>query len=143
MVAARQSHNNQGKKEWSGTTDFWFPLQILSFHQGNQFGSVQFSRSVVSDSLRPHESQRARPPCPSPAPYMRVHLPEGCLRLHQWEDAKVRFWHKEMGFSWLAQFHNDYTLVLVENTSKFYITSEIKELPLLSKISRIWLLNNS
>ena len=28
--------------------------------------SVQFSCSVVSDSLRPHESQYARPPCPSP-----------------------------------------------------------------------------
>ena len=33
--------------------------------------SVQFSHSVVSDSLRPHESQHARPPCPSPSP--RVH----------------------------------------------------------------------
>ena len=33
--------------------------------------SVQFSRSVVSDSLRPYESQHARPPCPSPTP--RVH----------------------------------------------------------------------
>ena len=33
-----------------------------------QFSSVQFSRSVVSDSLRPHEPQRARPPCPSPTP---------------------------------------------------------------------------
>ena len=33
--------------------------------------SVQFSHSVVSDSLRPHESQHARPPCPSPTP--RVH----------------------------------------------------------------------
>ena len=31
------------------------------------FSSVQFS-SVVSDSLRPHESQHARPPCPSPTP---------------------------------------------------------------------------
>ena len=30
--------------------------------------SVQFSRSVVTDSLRPHESQHARPPCPSPIP---------------------------------------------------------------------------
>ena len=30
--------------------------------------SVQFSHSVVSDSLRPHESQHARPPCPSPTP---------------------------------------------------------------------------
>ena len=33
-----------------------------------QFSSVQFSRSVVSDSLRPHESQHAGPPCPSPTP---------------------------------------------------------------------------
>ena len=31
-----------------------------------QFSSVQFSLSVVSDSLRPHESQHAWPPCPSP-----------------------------------------------------------------------------
>ena len=30
--------------------------------------SVQFSRSVVSDSLWPRESQHARPPCPSPTP---------------------------------------------------------------------------
>ena len=30
--------------------------------------SVQFSRSVMSDSLWPHESQHARPPCPSPTP---------------------------------------------------------------------------
>ena len=29
---------------------------------------VQFSCSVVSDSLRPHEPQHARPPCPSPTP---------------------------------------------------------------------------
>jgi len=36
-----------------------------------QFSSVQFSRSVVSDSLRPHELQHVRPPCPSPTP--RVH----------------------------------------------------------------------
>ena len=32
------------------------------------FSSAQFSRSVVSDSLRPHELQHARPPCPSPTP---------------------------------------------------------------------------
>ena len=30
--------------------------------------SVQFSCSVVSDSLRPHEPQHTRPPCPSPTP---------------------------------------------------------------------------
>ena len=34
-------------------------------------GSVQFSRSIMSDSLRPHESQHARPPCPSPTPGVR------------------------------------------------------------------------
>ena len=33
-----------------------------------QFSSVQFSFSVVSNSLRPHESQHTRPPCPSPTP---------------------------------------------------------------------------
>ena len=32
------------------------------------FSSVQFSPSVVSDSLRPHEPQHTRPPCPSPTP---------------------------------------------------------------------------
>jgi len=30
--------------------------------------SVQFSHSVMSNSLRPHELQHARPPCPSPSP---------------------------------------------------------------------------
>ena len=40
------------------------------------YPSVQFSLSVVSDSLWCHESQRARPPCPSPTP--GVH-PNSCL----------------------------------------------------------------
>ena len=40
-----------------------FFMVIYSF-----IGSVQFSRSVVSNSLRPHEPQHARPPCPSPTP---------------------------------------------------------------------------
>ena len=31
-------------------------------------GCNQFSRSVVSDSLRPHEPRHTRPPCPSPTP---------------------------------------------------------------------------
>ena len=38
------------------------------------FSSVQFSRSVVSDSLQPHDSQHARPPCP---PTPRVY-PNSC-----------------------------------------------------------------
>ena len=33
-----------------------------------RFSSVQFSHSVVSYSLQPHELQHARPPCPSPTP---------------------------------------------------------------------------
>ena len=44
---------------------------IMIFNRFSQFSSVHFSRSVVSDSLRPHELQHARPPCPSPTP--RVH----------------------------------------------------------------------
>ena len=40
-----------------------------------QFLSVQFSCSIESDSLWPHESQHARPPCPSPTP--GVH-PDSC-----------------------------------------------------------------
>ena len=39
----------------------------LSSHS-KLISSVRFSRSLVSDSLRPHELQHARPPCPSPAP---------------------------------------------------------------------------
>ena len=50
--------------------------------------SVQFSHSVMSDSLWPHEPQHARPPCPSPTP--RVH-PNPCP-LSQW-------WHPTISSS--------------------------------------------
>ena len=42
--------------------------------------SVQFSRSVMSTSLRPHGLQHARPPCPSPTPGVYLN---SCL-LHRW-----------------------------------------------------------
>ena len=45
-----------------------FLTKMILFIFNIWFSSVQFSRSVVSDSLRPHESQHARPPCPSPSP---------------------------------------------------------------------------
>ena len=50
----------------------------LNFHQQCtrvlfSTSSVQFSRSVVSDSLQPHEPQHARPPCPSPTPRVYPH----------------------------------------------------------------------
>ena len=38
------------------------------FFGGNGFSSVQFSHSVLSDSLRPHGLQHTRPPCPLPTP---------------------------------------------------------------------------
>ena len=40
---------------------------VVHIHNGI-FRSYQISRLVVSDSLRPHELQHARPPCPSPTP---------------------------------------------------------------------------
>ena len=43
-------------------------LILLKSCQHIQFSSVQVSHSVVSDSLWPHESQHARPPCPLPTP---------------------------------------------------------------------------
>ena len=45
------------------------PPNIMAFKQQ----SVQFSCSVVSDSLWPHELQHARPPCPSPSPRVHSH----------------------------------------------------------------------
>ena len=44
--------------------DHLMSLDLVS----QRVSSVQFSHSVVSDSLRPHEPQHVRPPCPSPTP---------------------------------------------------------------------------
>ena len=52
----------------------------MTHHHNLLCPSVQFSHWVVSDSLRPHELQYARPPCPSPTP--GVH-PNPCP-LYQW-----------------------------------------------------------
>ena len=48
-----------------------FQKWIIKKYPWNSLFSVQFSRLVVSNSLQPHESQHARPPCPSPT--SRVH----------------------------------------------------------------------
>ena len=61
-----------GQRVWINVSSkkiYQWPISIFAQHQ---FSSVQFSRSVVSDSLWPHESQHAMPPCPSPTP--RVYL---------------------------------------------------------------------
>ena len=46
----------------------WCVCVCVCTHTHKMDYSVQFSHSVVSDSLWPHESQHARPPCPSPTP---------------------------------------------------------------------------
>ena len=48
------------KSQWQ--SEFPLTVVILNWH------SVYFSHSVLSDSLRPHEPQHARPPCQSPTP---------------------------------------------------------------------------
>ena len=48
---------------WLWTSNLWFILPVFI-----QLSSIQFSCSVVSDYLWPHELQHARPPCPSPSP---------------------------------------------------------------------------
>ena len=47
-----------------------------------RFSSVQFSCSVLSESLRPHESQHARPPCPSPTPRIYSNTCPSSWRCH-------------------------------------------------------------
>ena len=50
-------------------TCYFSGYQYLCIVEGKGISlSVQFSRSVMSDSLWPHESQHPRPPCPSPTP---------------------------------------------------------------------------
>ena len=49
-------------------TGRWKKLPTVTPLVGCRTSSVQFSRSVLSDSLQPHGLQHARPPCPSPTP---------------------------------------------------------------------------
>ena len=54
---------------------YTYVINITDMNLCIAFSSVQFSRSVVSNSLRPHESQHARPPCPSPSPeFTQTHV---------------------------------------------------------------------
>ena len=62
-IAQRQKYRSMEKnrKPRGKSTHLWASYL-------RQFSSVQFSHSVMSNSLRPHELQHARPPCPSPSP---------------------------------------------------------------------------
>ena len=55
-------------KEKSEKVGLKLNIQKTKIMASGPISSVQFSRSVVSNSLRPHESQHARPSCPSPTP---------------------------------------------------------------------------
>ena len=55
-----------GKRQCGHSCDFY----STRCYQSN---SVQFSRSVMSDSLRPRELQHTSPPCPSPTPGVHPH----------------------------------------------------------------------
>ena len=65
----------------------------------NSVQLVQFSRSVVSDSLRPHELQHARPPCPSPTPGVHLSL-SPCY-------SECAPWSQNIGIIWkmISSFH--------------------------------------
>ena len=49
-----------------GDSDLFFTINLNTVFL--PYNDLQFSRSVVSNSLRPHVLQHARPPCPSPTP---------------------------------------------------------------------------
>ena len=76
-------------KSWTWLSDFHFSvsfnlkssyiaisvkLQKCPANLTSLVQSVQFSHSVVSDSLQPHEPQHTRPPCPSPTPGVHPNL---------------------------------------------------------------------
>ena len=72
-VAIPFSSESSRPRDWTWASKLQL-YSLLFSHQGSPnycLSSVQFSCSVVSDSLRPHELQHARPPCPSPT--LRVH----------------------------------------------------------------------
>ena len=79
LFLPRESHGQRthGMEPWTESTVYraaksWTRLKQLSTHATTSescwFFSVQFSCSVVSDSLQPHGLQHARLPCPSPTP---------------------------------------------------------------------------
>ena len=57
-----------GYSDWESLAICMPQMVLLLIGSTKRLQIVQFSRSVVSDSLRPRESQHARPPCPSPTP---------------------------------------------------------------------------
>ena len=66
---------------WILSVSCTWPISAKAGKLGPHKGSVQFSHSVVSNSLRPHKLQHTRPPCPSPTPGVHPNscaLSQGC-----------------------------------------------------------------
>ena len=55
-------------KQYKMSIGWWMDKEVVVHIYKGIFSLVQFSRSLVSNSLRPHGLQHARPPCPSPTP---------------------------------------------------------------------------
>ena len=72
--------NISPKKTYRWLTSTWKDIQLHSL-----FSSVQFSHSVMSDSLWPHESQHARPPSTSTPRIHQTYL------YHQWCHSAISF----------------------------------------------------
>ena len=76
--------------DYSSPPDFFYLGDFSSKNTGvgchlllqSSFSSVQFSHSVVSYSLRPHKSQHAMPPCPSPSPGVHSNSPPSSRWCH-------------------------------------------------------------
>ena len=71
----KQQSSTEWNRNYFCTNPVLQQCSFLSFDNCTVVCSVQFSHSVVSDSMRPHEPQHARPPCPSQT--SRVH-PNPC-----------------------------------------------------------------
>ena len=72
----------------------------------SNFSSVQFSHSVVSDSLWSHESQHTRPPCPSPSPRAHSNSHPSSWWCHPTISSSiVPFSHHEGLFQWVTSLH--------------------------------------
>ena len=61
-------HRNSVYWVFQSQSPCYITLEMVQWRNMAEKYSVQFSRSVMSDSLRAHESQHARSPCPSPTP---------------------------------------------------------------------------
>ena len=72
--------------------------QILRYYFSSEMFSVQFSHSIVSDSLWPHEPQHTSPPCPSPTPGVHPNPCPLCQWCHPTISSSV------IPFSWLHSF---------------------------------------